>query len=100
MTYSITEIYNALEVTGLQLIDEDAIVSQLLTDSRSLTQPRETIFFALRTEGGDGHNYIPDLFDKGVRNFVVSSALFLSHARESLNFVKKRKIFSKKLGGY
>ena len=73
MNYSITEIYNVLEVTGGQIIDEDAIVSQLLTDSRSLTSPRETIFFALRTEGGDGHNYIPGLFDKGVRNFVVAS---------------------------
>ena len=87
MTYSITEIYNALEVTGLQLIDEDAIVSQLLTDSRSLTQPRETIFFALRTEGGDGHNYIPDLFDKGVRNFVVSSDYYPLPECQGANYI-------------
>jgi len=73
MTYSITEISNVLNLTGEHIIDEDAIVSQLLTDSRSLTQPQETIFFALRTDAGDGHNYIPDLFDKGVRNFVVAS---------------------------
>ena len=73
MNYSIIEISNALEVTRERIIDEDAIVSQLLTDSRSLTVPEETIFFALRTEGGDGHNYIPDLFEKGVRNFVVAS---------------------------
>ncbi|MBQ9555388.1 MAG: bifunctional UDP-N-acetylmuramoyl-tripeptide:D-alanyl-D-alanine ligase/alanine racemase [Muribaculaceae bacterium] len=73
MNYSITEISNVLELTGGQIVDEDAIVSQLLTDSRSLTLPQETIFFALRTEAGDGHNYIPDLFDKGVRNFVVAS---------------------------
>ena len=76
MNYSITEISNVLEVTGGRIIDEDAIVSQLLTDSRSLTQPDETIFFALRTEAGDGHNFIPDLYGKGVRNFVVSSDYF------------------------
>ena len=76
MNYSITEIYNVLDVTGGHILDEDAIVSQLLTDSRSLTQPDETIFFALRTDAGDGHNYIPDLFGKGVRNFVVSSDYF------------------------
>ena len=69
MNYSITEISNVLELTGERIIDEDAIVNQLLTDSRSLTQPEETIFFALRTDAGDGHNYIPDLFGKGVRNF-------------------------------
>ena len=73
MNYSITEISNVLEVTGGRIIDEDALVSQLLTDSRSLTNPDETIFFALRTEADDGHNYIPDLYYKGVRNFVVAT---------------------------
>ena len=34
MNYSITEISNVLELTGERIIDEDAIVSQLLTDSR------------------------------------------------------------------
>ena len=87
MNYSITEIYNALEVTGLQIVDEDAIVGQLLTDSRSLTQPDETIFFALRTEGGDGHNFIPDLFDKGVRNFVVSTDFYPSPDCHAANYV-------------
>jgi len=73
LNYSITEISNVLEVTGGHIIDEESIVSQLLTDSRSLTAPDETIFFALRTANDDGHNYIPDLYEKGVRNFVVSS---------------------------
>ena len=58
MNYSITEICNVLDVTGGQIVDEDAIVSLLLTDSRSLTSAEDTIFFALRTEGNDGHNYL------------------------------------------
>ena len=73
MKYAINEIYPLLDVKGGQIIDENAIVSQLLTDSRSLTMPGETIFFALRTEAGDGHNFIPELYDKGVRNFVVAT---------------------------
>ena len=76
MNYSITEISNALDVTSGRIVDPDAIVSQLLTDSRSLAMPQETIFFALRTDAGDGHNYIPDLYDKGVRNFVVANDYF------------------------
>lgn len=47
-------------------------VAWLLTDSRSLTFPKETVFFALNGKHNDGHDYIRGLYDKGVRNFVVS----------------------------
>ena len=87
MNYSITEICNVLEPTGGHIIDEDAIVSQLLTDSRSLSLPQETIFFALRTDAGDGHNYIPDLYSKGVRNFVVTSDYFPSPECSNANYI-------------
>ena len=87
MNYTITEIENVLEVTGGRIIDEDAIVSQLLTDSRSLTAPQETVFFALRTPNNDGHNYIPDLYDKGVRNFVVASDYFAPPECKAANYI-------------
>ena len=47
-------------------------VKWLLTDSRSLGFPEETLFFALVTGRGDGHRYIADLYGRGVRHFVVS----------------------------
>ena len=47
-------------------------VKWLLTDSRSLGFPEETLFFALVTGRGNGHRYIADLYDRGVRHFVVS----------------------------
>ena len=50
-------------------------VSILLTDSRSLSIANQTLFFALVTARGDGHKYIPDLYQKGVRAFVVSQPL-------------------------
>src|SRR5690606_18927425 len=31
-----------------------------------------TLFFAIVTEKNDGHKYITDAYQKGVRNFVVS----------------------------
>ena len=46
-------------------------IQWLLTDSRSLCFPESTLFFAIRTKSGDGHNYIQDLYDRGVRAFVV-----------------------------
>ena len=47
-------------------------INWLLTDSRSLCFPEETLFFALKTKRNDGHKYIHDLYARGVRNFVVS----------------------------
>ena len=43
----------------------------MLIDSRSLCFPEETLFFALRSERNDGHRYIPELYHRGVRSFVV-----------------------------
>lgn len=50
---------------------DDGMVSTLLTDSRDLTYPAETVFFALRTAGNDGHRFITDLIERGVTRFVV-----------------------------
>lgn len=47
-------------------------IDWLLTDSRSLCYPESTLFFAIKTEVGNGHNYIADLYQRGVRSFVVS----------------------------
>lgn len=43
-----------------------------LTDSRSLLYPDKTLFFPLTTSSNDGHNYIPELYSRGVRHFVVT----------------------------
>lgn len=48
-----------------------------LTDSRSLSDAPRTVFFALRTATGDGHRFIPELYRRGVRRFVIESG-FLS----------------------
>ena len=50
---------------------EDITVSIALTDSRSLTEPDRSVFFALRTDVGDGFRFIPQLYERGVRVFVT-----------------------------
>ncbi len=47
------------------------MIDWILTDSRSLCFPEETLFFALESNRNDGHKYIPELYRRGVRNFVV-----------------------------
>lgn len=48
-------------------------ITTLLTDSRSLVDPEHSLFFALRTRRGDGHAYVGDLYERGVRAFVVDT---------------------------
>lgn len=69
MNYSIDKI--AENINAKRLGDAEAQISFILTDSRSLCFPEETLFFALRSERNDGHHYIDELYHRGVRNFVV-----------------------------
>lgn len=41
-------------------------------DSRSVTRPSRTVFYALKGANHDGHDYVSGLYEKGVRNFVLS----------------------------
>ncbi|WP_321424563.1 bifunctional UDP-N-acetylmuramoyl-tripeptide:D-alanyl-D-alanine ligase/alanine racemase [uncultured Bacteroides sp.] len=70
MSYSIETISQLLcaKRTG----EKESRIDWLLTDSRSLCFPEETLFFALQSKRNDGHKYIADLYARGVRNFVVS----------------------------
>jgi len=46
-------------------------ITYLSTDSRTVTEPSATAFAAVRTGVNDGHRYIPELFKKGVKVFIV-----------------------------
>ena len=70
MSYSIEQIS---EIIGAQRVgDAPATIDWLLTDSRSLSFPEATLFFALSSKRNDGARYIPDLYIREVRNFVIS----------------------------
>ena len=70
MTYTIEKVTTLIGARRYGL--HDANIGFLLTDSRSLCFPEETLFFALKSGRNDGHRYIADLYRRGVRNFVVT----------------------------
>jgi alanine racemase len=72
MKLKLQELAEAIDakIVGAKGCDEKTITIAL-TDSRSLTNADETVFFAIKTAAGDGHNYICRLYEKGVRAFVV-----------------------------
>lgn len=64
-----------------------ASIKHLLTDSRSLEAPEDSLFFAIPTKGNDGHRYIAGLYAKGVRNFVVNHIPEELHDATDANFL-------------
>ena len=70
MEYPITEVAAIVGAPADKL--REAAVSILLTDSRRLSFPEQSLFFALKTKTNNGHKYIKELYDLRVRHFVVS----------------------------
>ena len=85
MEYSIKEIAGIIGADAQKLYD--APVSILLTDSRRLSFPEQSLFFALQTKTNDGHNYIQGLYKLRVRNFVVSTFLPEFESMPEANFL-------------
>lgn len=83
--YSITDI--AKIVKGKLFSSVNTQIKYLLIDSRTLFSPSETLFFAIVGERHDGHNFIRELYKKGVRNFVVSSLTGQQNELPESNFI-------------
>ncbi len=52
--------------------DPQVLVDDLIIDSRKFVAGRKSMFVALISNANDGHKFIADLYNRGVRNFLVS----------------------------
>ena len=68
----LNNIVSALNIAG---DFPEVEIKWLLTDSRTMSFPGESLFFALRTSRNDGHQYIAELYRQNLRYFVVSEML-------------------------
>jgi len=73
-SYTIQHIAEILNVKSFD-IKQDTIISNLLIDSRSISSPATSLFFALLAQR-NGHEYIKDAYQAGVRSFVISDAQY------------------------
>ena len=73
MQHQFYSLQRIAEIVNGQLVgaSSEYRISDLLIDSRHLMDPSQTLFFALQSHRNDGHKYIVDLYEKGVRAFVV-----------------------------
>ena len=62
-------------------------IFQLSIDSRKESDPASTLFFAIKGERHDGHAYFQEMYDRGVRNFIVSTISFRIVVHEDVNII-------------
>jgi alanine racemase len=75
MNYRVQQI---AEITGAdwqQQHRSDAVIEHLVYDSRMIQTPDCSLFFALKGTRRDGHRFIHELYEKGVRNFIVTEKI-------------------------
>jgi Alr-MurF fusion protein len=80
MTFEPYTLSRICAVTGGELQSaraDDPVIGEYLIDSRRLVDPEGCLFIALVTARNDGHRYIEELYDKGVRLFLVQHPVSL-----------------------
>ena len=56
-------------------LDHEEDILHLLTDSRRIYAPSHSLFFALKGERRDGHQFIAEAYASGLRNFVIAEEM-------------------------
>lgn len=69
MTYRIRDIAHILQSAAA--IQVDTVIEYLLIDSRKIVFPETSLFFAISGPRRDGHQFIKEVYERGVRHFVV-----------------------------
>lgn len=85
MTYTIHHIAQIIKADAV--IVNDSVIENLLLDSRKIFAPGSSLFFALQGTRRDGHQFLADLYKRGVMNFVVDRQLDINEY-PGANFLK------------
>jgi Alr-MurF fusion protein len=73
--HTLSQIQRTLHADWLQQVHPEAVIEQILLDSRSVSAPPVSLFFAIKGQRHDGHDYLQPAYRAGVRHFVVSQSV-------------------------
>src|SRR5258705_1276933 len=73
MSYFISHIAKTVDAKGKIVIDNS--IDYIFFDSRKIYSPATSLFIALKGPRRNGHNFIPELYKNGVKNFIVCEEL-------------------------
>ena len=85
--FKVSEI---VEITRGELIrksNSNPEITDILVDSRRLINPDKCAFFALQGRNKSGHDYINELYDKGIRTFIISANNLDLNVYKGANFI-------------
>jgi UDP-N-acetylmuramyl pentapeptide synthase len=76
--YTIENI--ALIINGKLLLKSNGHdkIAHLLFDTRKIIFAETSLFFALKSNKNNGHKYLNDAYEAGIRNFIVSESTDIS----------------------
>ena len=72
LVYKIEKIAEIITANFLLNEKSDLLIEHLLLDSRKLLFPESSLFFALDGPRRNGISFVKELYNKGVRNFVIA----------------------------
>jgi len=85
MEYTIKNIAPIVEGKILQ-VSHETTIEHLLIDSRKVYSSSTSLFFALKGSRRDGHQFISELYQRGIQNFIISEMIPVADFPEA-NFI-------------
>ncbi len=85
--YTINQITTAVKGSFVKFFS-DAVITRLAFDSRKIIEPGNSLFFAIRGKRHDGHLFLKELYQKGVRNFIVTNPEAIKDELPQANIIK------------
>lgn len=89
----VIQICNAKYMIGENLVNQidfkNIKIQHLLYDSRRLNFIDNTLFFAFKTTNNDGHKYIKELYNKGIRLFICENLQDLNQFPDAIFILVK-----------
>lgn len=64
----------------------DGIINAVVYDTRKIGESQHAVFFALPGSNSDGHNFVQNAYEKGIRFFVVSQEIELKKYADATFF--------------
>lgn len=87
LSYNINDITKIVKGELIKKSTSFNEVTDILIDSRKLISPEGCLFFAIHGKQNDGHVYIDELYERGIRHFITSSIPVKLNEYENANFI-------------